>query len=165
MSFADDKQTVVDALLEQLRVDLQRMVAGQKATQDGATHAEAKQENDKDTRAIEAQYLARGLGMRVEQLRDDIARIEAMPLRVFDDETPIALSALVDVEDADAEAVETYFLVPVGGGVKLDIGGRTVVVITPASPVGRALVGKMLDDDVTVATPSGPREATVVEVS
>ena len=41
------------------------LTASQKTVQSGAIHEETRQEDPKDTRAIEATYLARGLAERV----------------------------------------------------------------------------------------------------
>ena len=164
MAWTGDKKAIVAALVEHITADMRRNMAGQQATHEGATHAEAKPENDKDTRAIEAQYLARGLAMRVEQQRDDIARLQAMRLASFDEETPIALSAVVELVDA-AEAPERYFITAVGGGLRVRVEGVDLIAVTASSPMGRALLGRFVDDDITVPTPSGPRYLSVVSVS
>ena len=55
-----------------------------------------------------------------------------------------------------------YFILPVCGGTELPAGtgGLAVRVVTPATPVARALLGKTLDDDVMLpGTP--PRRSTV----
>ncbi len=70
-----DKRAIVAAVIARMAADLDRLETSQRATQDGATHSETKADSDKDTRAIEAQYLARGLGMRVEKQREARARV------------------------------------------------------------------------------------------
>lgn len=49
------------------------------------------------------------------------------------------------------------------GDVGLDTGQSTV--LTPDSPVGRAILGHRVGDTVTYPAPSGPAQATVVEIS
>ena len=158
------KARIVAVLVARLEADLERSSASQRATQEGATHAEAKPENDKDTRALEATYLARGLAARVAGLRADLAVLRAMELRAFGEGDPIGLSAVIDLEgfeESAARDAETYFLAPVGGGLRLDVDGAAVVVVTPRSPIGQALVGRSVDDDVRITSPGGPRLCVV----
>lgn len=157
-----DKQTLVQTLLSTLEHDLGAMSASQQATLAGATHEESRPENDKDTRALESSYLARGLAGRVEELQQDVTKVSAMRLRAFHEDQPIALSALVVLRD-DA-GVARYLLAPAGGGKRLTVEGQEVQVVTPASPVGRALIGKRLDDDVDLATPAGTHEWSIDDV-
>ena len=52
-------------LLGKLEETLRTLEAAHADTREAATHAEAKPENDKDTRALEQSYLARGQAMRI----------------------------------------------------------------------------------------------------
>lgn len=159
-----DKRQVIELLIAAVQADLETVSASQRSTQEGAVHEEAKAEDDKDTRAIESQYLARGLAQRVEELREALVKLETLKIRDFDEEDPIALSALVTVEDEEGEQT-FYFLVPAAGGRKLEAGGEVVVVIAPSSPVGRALLGKKSGDAVAIRTPSGTRECEIVTIA
>ena len=130
---------------------------------DGATHEENKPENDKDTRALEQSYLARGQAQRVVELQSAVNQLKAMELRDFSSGVPIALGALVSVED-DRETVQ-YFLAPAGGGLRLPLAGREVRVVTPQSPIGQALIGKRQGDDLDLRTPQGVSECSIATVS
>lgn len=132
------KEALRDELLGLLLADLEALQRAQRSTQEGATHEEAKPENDKDTRALEQSYLARGQAARVEAMREAVAAVRAMPLRPFGPEQPVALGALVSAEEED-ETFE-FWLAPEGGGCRLAAG--RVQVVTPRSPLGRALLGK-----------------------
>ncbi len=41
-------------------------------------------------------------------------------------------------------------MAPAGGGTRLEVGEATVLVVTPASPLGKALVGARSGDEVEV---------------
>ncbi len=141
------KPTLKQELLEIVRRDLDTLERAHRATREGATHEEAKPENDKDTRALEQSYLARGQAVRIEELRAGVEAISALTTRAFDAHDPVALGALVTLCDADAEASSDTFAVlvsPHGGGHQLAEG--RVRVVTPVSPLGRALVGKRVGD-------------------
>src|SRR5262245_40614469 len=97
-----DKRELLLKLMAAIDADLESATASQHSTQQGAVHDDARAEDDKDTRAIEQQYLARGLAQRVEELRDALAKLRALKVRDFGEDDPIALSALVTVVDGDA---------------------------------------------------------------
>ena len=67
------KQRAFAAVRERLIEELHAVARSQESTQAGAIHEETRAEDAKDTRAIEAQYLARGLAERAETLGDEIA--------------------------------------------------------------------------------------------
>jgi hypothetical protein len=62
------KSTLKQELVALLAADLETAERAQQAAREGATHEEAKPENDKDTRALEQSYVARGQAKRVEEL-------------------------------------------------------------------------------------------------
>jgi transcription elongation GreA/GreB family factor len=157
-----DKGRVLAALRARLEQDLAVATEAQRRTQSGATHEESKPENDKDTRAIESSYLARGQAQRVIELTHELASASALQLRPFDEGTPIAVSALVTLDDGERAA--SYFLSPVGAGMTLDVDGVVVRVLTPASPLGRALLGQTQGGDVEVRTPQGVRQYSIAAV-
>jgi transcription elongation GreA/GreB family factor len=148
------------ALKAELLVTLEQTLATLEAAhadaRAGATHEQAKPENDKDTRALEQSYLARGQAARIETLKAGIAALSAMSLA---DGEVGRLGALIDAEEDDAEVC--FFLAPEGGGTKLKGG---VQVVTPASPLGRALLGKRAGDEVELKLAGKTRVLAVLEV-
>jgi transcription elongation GreA/GreB family factor len=52
-----------------------------------------------------------------------------------------------------------------GGGETLDVDGTTITVVTPASPVGRALLGLRVGDVVELPGRDGTREWEVDTIS
>lgn len=142
-----DKARLVAALRARIQGKLQRLRDSQKSAHQDAIHEEMRQEDPKDTRAIEAQYFARGMAEQVEELLQTVAALSRFPLNDFDPDDPVGLSALVGLGS------EIYFLVPVAGGEPLEIDGVTVKTLTPHSPLGAALCGRFVDDEVELDLP------------
>ncbi len=90
-----DKGLVHEALLDRLRTNISAVTRSQLATQAGALNQESRQENPKDTRAIEASYLARGLAERAELLEVSVHVLESAVLREFGSGEAIEVGALV----------------------------------------------------------------------
>ncbi len=155
-----DKLALIEALREKLVDELRTVRESQQAAQDGAIHEETRQEDPKDTRAIEAQYVARGFAERVEDLQSTLAVLSRIRLDTFGPEDPVGLSALVGILDGDREKV--YFLVPVAGGETLVVNGTKVLTLTPNSPLGEALCGKQVDDEIELELP-GRRLSAIIE--
>ena len=152
------KQALKDQLLAHLTAALDTARRAHASAVEGATHTEATPENAKDTRGLEQSYLARGQAQRVEELAAAVAETEVLALRDFGDGDPVAMSALVTVEEDDARHM--FFVAPHGGGAALG----AVQVVTPRSPLGRALVGKRVGDDGEVQLPGKRRELVIVAI-
>lgn len=163
MNVLPSKIMLRDELLARLSADLQSLERIQKATQDGATHAESKAENSKDTRAIEQSYLARGQANRVEELRHGLAWVQSMELRTFSANDIITLGALVTLQNDDDTETRPVFLAPYGGGGKLAEG--RVQVVTPQSPLGRGLLGKSQGDSMEVTLAGVVKELTILVIA
>jgi len=168
-----DKESALCMLRELVAEDLARAVEAHRETQRGATHEEAKPENDKDTRALEATYLARGLAERVAVLENALAALASLKLRSFDADTPLALGAIVTLTGdrvpaaAKPDALRNpahYFLVPAAGGLKLTVGEALLTTVTLEAPLGRALLGAYEGDEISVQTPQGARALEIERV-
>jgi hypothetical protein len=154
------------ALITELREGIARSVAvltrAAHEAREAATHEEAKPENDKDTRAVEAAYLAGAQAGRARDLERASAALAALPLKGFGPGATIASSALVELEQEGA--AHWYFLAPQGGGLRASAGGAEVQVITPQSPLGRELLGKAAGDDVEVTVQGKRRTYEILRV-
>jgi transcription elongation GreA/GreB family factor len=155
-----DKAALKAELIAQLAAALDSAERAHAAALEGATHTEARAENVKDTRGLEQSYLARGQAQRVAELDAGLAAVTTLAVRRFAPGDPISLGALVTVDD-DGEP-RRLFVAPHGGGSVLTGG---VQVVTPGSPLGRALLGKRIDDDVELRLPGGLRTVIVVGVA
>lgn len=157
-----DKAALIAAAMAQLRRDADALRESARQTREGAVHEESRAENDKDTRGLEATYLARGQAARVEEMEEAITKLRFLELRAFGPDDPIGPSALVTLEGEDGE--RRYLLVPVAGGLRVEVDGRTVQLLTPASPLGRALVGKQTGDEMELRLRGRLREYEIVDV-
>jgi transcription elongation GreA/GreB family factor len=158
-----DKDALLAALVAQVDAEAETMKRAALATREAATHEEAKPENDKDTRSVEAAYLAGAQAERARELESAAVALRAMRPRAFQDEDPVALGAVVHLAGED-ESELVCFLASVGGGLKARVAGREVIVVTPRSPMGSALVGQRSGDVVEVERGGRPREYTVTRV-
>ena len=153
------KAELRSALVTRLEQDLATAKAAHAAAIEGATHEEARPENDKDTRGLEQSYLARGHAMRVAELETAIVELNVFAPRAYSDDDDIAIGALVTVEDDDGS--RQIWLVPHGGGISL---GNGVTAVAPTSPLGGKLMGKNVDDEIEIVRGGTKRTVTIVSI-
>ena len=156
-----DKQDLVAQLSRQLessgRAALGARDAAVREARDGATPDEKRE----DARAAhQLGTLGKTQQKRAQQAlaeADVLATFRPRPLQAT---AAIGLGAIVEIEDEESGEGRTFFLAPVGAGMTLTgPGGDGVLsVVTPASPVGRAVLGKKAGDVVDVTVDGDLRE-------
>jgi len=157
------KKKLIAALVKHVEAEMATMRKAALDAAEGATHAEAKPENDKDTRAIEASYLAAGQAERFRQLEASLKVLRGLELPELPKTAPIAATAVVTLEDEDGELTR-FLMLPSFGGVVLEHEGQKVQVVTPPSPLGAALLGRTRGETIELRAKAGRRELTITDV-
>src|SRR3954454_17817563 len=112
-----DKRRVLEAVVARLGETLGQMSSSAEQTRKDATHEEAKPENDKDTRALEQSYLARGQAMRTEELVEQREVMRYLTPRKFGPDDALGSGALVKLESD--EGSRCVFVAPHAGGTEV----------------------------------------------
>lgn len=163
-----DKSQLLALLVERLTEELGKVKGRAQREAEGATHEEARAESDKDMRATEASYVARGLAERAVRLEQALVQLSRLTLLDCRRAGTIQASALVEVEHEGQRSL--YFLVPAGGGEHLTLAGaaggaQRIQTLTPTSPLGRALLGLAVGDEAEVESPQGPRTYEILDLA
>ena len=137
-----NKHTIVREIIAALHASLEIYTRSAREAHAGATDEQNKAENKYDTRGLEAGYLARGQSQQAAEVMQAIQRYDTLPLRPFSAQDSIDVAALVELELGNKRTL--YFIGPLAGGVEVSCEGRSVLVITPQSPMGRQIVGQKL---------------------
>lgn len=140
-----DRASALAAIVAALHAAAVTARAQASIARDEATGEESKQEGKYDTRAIEAGYLAQAQAKRLAEAELAYQRFAALDAEATRER--VDGPCLVSVED-DAGEVAHYFVGPAAGGLRVDVDGAVVRVITPASPLGRSLLGLEADDEL-----------------
>ncbi len=168
-----DKRFLIEQLAAHLRrTDDVARRAGEEA-REAARSLQTESEKKEDGRAaIEFGSLATGQSARSRKVQEELQQLAAFWNRGvphFSSTSSVGLGAMVDlvVEGEDGEQERTFIMLPVGAGTELTGPGGDgfLSVITPASPVGRALMGRRAGDYVEVTINKETREWRLVEVS
>jgi len=138
------KQSILRKLLENLENEMQVMISAALVAREAATHEESKAEDKYDTRGLEASYLAGAQAKRAAELQRVLHSLESLEIKKFQKKSPIDLTALVEVL-INSKAT-SFFIVPKGGGIQLQVADKNVQIITPDSRLGKELMGKTAGD-------------------
>ncbi|WP_210394664.1 transcription elongation factor GreAB [Motiliproteus sediminis] len=159
-----DKPFLIDGLRRHLQAELTTLLQASDQAHQSATHSESKAENKYDTRGLEAAYLAHGLSVRVAQLHEAVAAVAQWTPPAFGDGDRVALGALVTLEDEQGNT-RRILLAEHGGGARLESPAGMVAVVTLAAPLGRALKGRELDDEIQLEIAGKPVRYTLVALA
>ena len=134
------KSKIIEIVLEHLRADFERRQAAARRTREQGNDAESKSEGKYDTRSTEENYLADGLARQAMEAAAAAEVIEKMRIRDFAAGEGIDIGALVELEFA--KVTEFFLIATAGGGTEVVWNKKTIVVLTPESPLGSQLIGR-----------------------
>ncbi|QHF43910.1 transcription elongation factor GreAB [Pseudomonas sp. S35] len=157
-----NKHAVLQLILEKLCADLDVAQRAAQTAYETATHEENIAQNKYDTLGLEASYLAAGQAKRVEEIKQSLVLCQNLQLRAYDDQRGIEIGALLGLEDESGRQ-RWLFLAPDAAGLKVDVVGQPVTVITPRSPLGKSLLGKFEGDEVEILVAGARQLFTVTE--
>ncbi len=152
-----NKKQLVDLVVTALSKELQQAIDAANEAHAAAVDDQSVAETQYDTLAIEASYLAEGQSKRVIEFQHAIDTYKALDLIEFNNDSYIALGALVQLS-ADIDTNHWFFLGPAAGGFRCQIVQQNITVITAQSPMGMALLGKQLDDDIEIMLGNNKQE-------
>ncbi|AZF09958.1 Transcription elongation factor [Pseudomonas sp. R2-37-08W] len=157
-----NKHAVLQLILEKLCADLDIAQRAAQTAYETATHEENIAENKYDTLGLEASYLAAGQAKRVEEIKQSLALCQNLQVRAYDDQRGIEVGTLLGLEDENGRQ-QWLFLAPDAAGLKVEVVGQPVTVITPRSPLGKSLLGKRVEDEVEILVAGARQHFTVTE--
>ena len=156
-----NKTHVIEHLKFALEAQLNSAKQAAQAAHDAATHEESVAETQYDTLGLEAAYLAQGQAQRVNDCYKSIELFEP----AFNEKPTdkIAIGSLVCLEDDNA-AQKWFYLGPAAGGLTVNVKQHAIAVVTPGAPMGKQLLNKQIDDEITLTIADVAHEYMVVEI-
>ncbi len=140
-----------EELLELKTVVRPRIVA---AISEARAHGDLK-ENAEYHAAKEQQSFTEG---RIADIEGKLSNAQIIDITTVDAGGKVIFGATVEIEDINTEDVVSYQIVGVD---EADIKQSRISV---SSPIARALIGKEVEDVVTVKTPSGDKEYEILSI-
>lgn len=144
---------------EKLKKDLEHLMTvavpeNIKEIEEARAHGDIS-ENAEYEVAKERQAFIQG---KIQEINNNLATSVIIDLRDISDDR-VVFGTTVTIEDLNTEEVITYQLV---GPLESDINKNKISV---TSPLGKALIGNEIGDEVTVTTPGGIRKVEIIDIS
>ncbi len=162
-----DKQVLIAQLVKQLEASARTALASRDAAAHEAKEGATPDEKREDARAAhQLQSMGRAQQGRAQQALADADRLVGFKPAALSETARIVVGAIVEIEDADSGEGRTFFLAPVGAGITLTGPGGDghLSVVTPASPIGKAVIGKRTGEVVDVTVEGDVREWQITYV-
>ena len=158
-SKAEVFQRIRDQLVDQIAQAEKAAGQAKESFQVGDDRAENRGERG----AIqEKSWLLSAHAGRVEELRQQLYAIEKTEV---DDHEAAVPGALVYLEEEGSGEPEVYLLHPELGGQEIRLEEMTIFAISPAAPLGAALMGKKKGDVIDLQLPAGTRRLKITRVA
>jgi len=158
-----NKQNLLKQLLEQLQQEIDATMAAVNEAHALASHEQSKPENQYDTLALEAAYLAHGQSERIAELQRQVLLLNHFEFVDYDEDSRIAVGALVFIEDENNES-QWLWLLPIAGGIVLKSGDLLVRTITPEAPLAKKLVGNYIDEEFVLNLGHTKKQFEILEL-
>ncbi len=148
-----------------------------------ASHEQSKPENQYDTLALEAAYLAHGQSTRIADLQRQVMLLNRFEFSEVDDNSRITTGALVQIKNTNGlEAASWLWLLPVAGGIVLSPDSENkdcnkdcnkedeyskandIRTITSAAPLAQKLVGRYLGDEIELTMGVIKKQFEIIEL-
>jgi transcription elongation GreA/GreB family factor len=149
--------------MRQLAAELESITAVAKKTFATATSEAHRADNKYDTFKLEASFLSRGLAKRVEELTSALDSLQMLPLKKLQGSSPIQLGALIRLKSGDGEQ-RALLLGSAAGGETTLVDGEEITIVTSGSPLGHAVLGKVVGDTFELRIGPDTRVFEVVSV-
>ena len=139
-------------MIAQTEAEIQRAERARKSSLADAIEAEGAMLSRYDTMKEEAQYLEGAFSKIVAEQQRNLQLLKQFLGDIEVSTTPktVSVGAICTIEQETADGQSTtcqYFIVPAGGGISVEVDGKTVKAISPQTPIGRVLMGRTIGED------------------
>jgi transcription elongation GreA/GreB family factor len=175
-----NKKQLLKQLLNHLKQEIDATLNAVNEAHALASHEQSKPENQYDTLALEAAYLAHGQSVRIAELQRQFMLLDHFELSDYSDDSRIVVGALVCVENSDGNngreenQQQWLWLLPVAGGILLkfedsnsnnnESGNLTLRTITPEAPLAKKLLGNYVGDELVLNLGHKKKQFEVIEL-
>lgn len=152
------KSAIINQVIKHLGAELDNLAGASRAMHADASDEQNRPEDQYDTRGLETAYLASSQARQATATEEALVAYQSLTLAKFTATTPIAISALVELE-ARGERL-FYFIGPKSGGIEV----KDVLVVTPESPIGKELLGRKVGEQFKIQTRGPAQEFKIISV-
>jgi transcription elongation GreA/GreB family factor len=168
-----NKKELLKQLLNHLQQEIDATLSAVNEAHALASHEQSKPENQYDTLALEAAYLAHGQSNRIAELQRQTMLLNHFEFTDFRGDSRTGVGALVCVEDESGER-QWLWLLTIAGGILLNYeygitdtnegGSLDIRTITPEAPLAKKLLGSYVGDEVVLNLGHKKKQFELIEL-
>lgn len=140
-----NKENLLSQIVTRLEADYKALLQAVETTKAEVIDDDDDCENPGDSSESDAASAAQKKEAQAQELQRALETFRELNMQNYDEQTPICLTALVSLVDVRGRSRQV-FLGPAAGGLRFKADGGEVMIVTPASSLGRQLVGKQCGD-------------------
>lgn len=141
---AESKDVLIGRLISQVGEGIANTSVARANASRAAAEAPGAMHSRYDSSKEEYQNLADSLGVRVNQKTEDANTLRS--LRLPQNTFTVEEGTLVRIAEEDGSSFTDYLFLPCCGGETVQYNGGEITVVTPQSPIGQRINGKMIGD-------------------
>lgn len=145
-------KTLIMQVIANKRAEIERTELARQASLKDAQEAEGAMISRYDTFLEEAQYLAGGQNKRLLEAQGVVSLLDSLLRRDVGTTVQAVVGSVVSIEEIDTGEIRNFLIVFDGAGGETfsypSKDGETISVVSPSSPIGKALFGKKKGDDI-----------------
>jgi len=157
-----NKKELLTQLIDHLQQEIDATLTSANDAHALASHEQSKPENQYDTLALEAAYLAHGQSKRIAEVQRQVMLLNHFEFTQYNDESRITMGALVCIQEN--ETLQWFWLLPVAGGVRLKANESEVRTLTPDTPLAKKLLGHYLGDELVLSLGDKKMQFEIIEL-
>ena len=158
-----NKKSLLSQLQSQVQEEINATLGAVNEAHALASHEQSKPENQYDTLALEAAYLAHGQSERIVELQKQIIALNHFELKDFTSEHQIALGALVCIEETN-KPKQWLWLLPVAGGELLETETIKLRTITAQAPLAKKLIGQYVGEKIELVMGNESKQFEIIDL-
>jgi len=158
-----NKSLLLDKIIKTLEALYQDAFDAAMRAYDTATDDENEAENKYDTLGLEAAYLAQGQSKRVAECEADLSSFKKLNEIKTNSIKKITTGSLIYLVDESGKKY-VLFLGPAAGGLKVKFEDINIAIVTPAAPLGSALLGRSVDEEFALKLSDVKKRYTITDI-
>ena len=168
-----NKKNLLTQLITQLQQEIDATLNAVNEAHALASHEQSKPENQYDTLALEAAYLAHGQSERIAELQRQIMLLNHFEFLDYTEESRITVGALVLIQELEGSSVavgpQWFWLLPVAGGKVLSFNSTSlneaeVRTITAKAPLAEKLLGCYVGGEILLNLGHKKKQFEIIEL-
>jgi hypothetical protein len=136
------KKEILDEIIKKLRETIESTICQADAASDASIDAPGRNESRYDSTKEEMGYLSNALSGKARDMQDALKELLNFSLPKKKD--VVSLGSLVEIEMNNS--TQLIFLIPCGGGQKIEINGINIFAVSKQAPLYSILLGKKIGE-------------------